>query len=104
MCYEHPQITGQHPAIPRQLKGDDRRRVPLTVYIGGVRRIIGVAVVENDGGVEAYIDPKADYGQALIDLVQGGVLQTMSLAFNAPPATPYIDPNDPEHIQWLKNY
>jgi hypothetical protein len=104
MSYEHPHVTGEIPGIPKQPNPGDRRKLPLTVYIGGVRRIVGEAVIEDDGRVEAYIDPKADIGQALIDLVTDGVLQTVSIAFDAPPATPWIDPKDPEHIQWLKNY
>jgi hypothetical protein len=103
MDEERLHVTGEVPAIPKQLKPGDRRRIPLTIYIGGVRRIIGEAVLEDDGRVECYIDPKADLGDALIDLVQSGVLQTMSLAFNAPPATPRVDPKS-GRIDWLKNY
>lgn len=96
-------VTGEIPDIPRQLRGEDRRRVPLTIYIGGVRKIIGFAVVEDDGKVEAWIDPKAEIGDALIDLVQSGTVQTMSLAFNAPPATPRVN-QETGQIDWLKNY
>lgn len=103
MSYEHPHVTGEIPGNPKQPNREDRRKLPLTVYIGGVRRIIGEAVIEDDGRVEAYIDPKADIGQALINLVTDGVLQTVSIAFDAPPATPRINP-DNGHIDWLKNY
>ena len=102
MSYEHPHVTGEIPGIPKQPNPGDRRKLPLTVYIGGVRRIIGEAVIEDDGRVEAYIDPKADIGQALINLVTDGVLQTVSIAFDAPPATPAIDTDG--RIKWLKNY
>jgi hypothetical protein len=101
MNEEHLHVTGKVPDIPKQLTGDDRRRVPLTVYIGGIKRIVGVAVLEGDQ-VDAYIDPKADLAQALIDLVSSGVLQTVSIAFNAPPATPVI--NNEGQINWHKNY
>ena len=105
MSDEPMHVTGIDPSlsVPKQPRPGDRRRVPLTVYIGGIRRIIGEAVVEDDGRIEAYIDPKADIGQALVDLVQEGVLQTVSIAFNAPPATPRIDP-ETGAISWHKNY
>lgn len=95
-------VTGEHPDIPKQPTPGDRRMVPLTVYIGGIRRIIGEAVIEDDGRFEAYLDPKTEIGDALVDLVQSGVLQTASLAFNAPPATPVVD--NEGHVEWHKNY
>ena len=99
--YEHPHVADTVPDVPKQLTRDDRRRIPLTVYIGGVKRLVGVAVMEGDE-VEAYIDPKADIVEALVDLVSSGVLQTVSIAFNAPPATPVI--NNEGQINWHKNY
>jgi hypothetical protein len=94
-------VTGEVPDIPKQPTAGDRRRIPLEVYIGGIRRIVGHAEIESDR-IDAYIDPKADVGQALIDLVSEGVLQTVSIAFNAPPATPVVD--DSGRINWHKNY
>lgn len=103
MDEEHLHVTGDIPSIPKQPTPGDRRMVPLTIYIGGVRRIIGEAVLEDDGRVEAYIDPsKTEIGKALVDLVQTGVLQTCSIAFNAPPATPRIKADG--NIDWIKNY
>jgi len=98
---EHLHVTGEAPDIPKQSTPGDRRRVPLTVYIGGIKRIVGYAEVEGDQ-IEAYIDPKADIVQALLDLVADGVIQTVSIAFNAPPATPVID--DGGRVIWHKNY
>jgi hypothetical protein len=98
---EHLHVTGEVPDIPKQQTAGDRRRVPLTVYIGGIKRIVGNAEVEGDQ-INAYIDPKADIGKALIDLVNNGVLQTVSIAFNAPPATPVVDKDG--QVQWHKNY
>jgi hypothetical protein len=98
---EHLHVTGDTPDIPKQPTAADRRRVPLTVYIGGIKRIVGYAEVEGDQ-INAYIDPKADIGQILVDLVTDGVIQTVSVAFNAPPATPVIE--DGGRVIWRKNY
>jgi hypothetical protein len=98
---EHLHVTGDVPDIPRQPTAGDRRRVPLTVYIGGIKRIVGYAEVEGDQ-INAYIDPKADIGQILVNLVTDGVIQTVSVAFNAPPATPVVGKDG--QVNWLKNY
>lgn len=94
-------VTGDVPDIPKQPTAGDRRRVPLEVYIGGIRRIVGHAEIEGDR-IDAYIDPKADIGQILVDLVTDGIIQTVSVAFNAPPATPVVDKDG--RVNWHKNY
>jgi hypothetical protein len=101
MDENHIKITGENPRVLKQISRDDRFTVPLTVYIGGVRRIIGTARVEGDQ-IEAYIDPKEHVGKALTDLIANDVIRDVSIAFNAPPATPRINPEG--QIDWLKNY
>jgi hypothetical protein len=76
--------------------------VPLVVYIGNQRRILGEAVVTGDG-IEAYI-AEENHGDAvrfLVEMITHGVIQNVSVTFNAPPAIPvYKDGN----ITWVKNY
>jgi hypothetical protein len=74
-------------------------RVPLTVYIGEERHILGEAVVVGNH-VKAYILPGV--GKDLGDLVQNGLIQNVSVTFNAPPATPVL--TETGTIKWVKHY
>lgn len=74
-------------------------RVPLTVYIGEERHILGEAVVVGNH-VKAYVLP--GIGKDLGDLVQNGLIQNISVAFNAPPATPIL--TEAGRIKWVRNY
>jgi hypothetical protein len=74
-------------------------RVPLTIYIGEERHILGEAVVVGNH-VRCYILP--GIGKDLGDLVQNGLIQNVSVAFNTPPATPKITPAG--RIKWVRNY
>lgn len=74
-------------------------KVPLVIYIGEERRIIGEAIVVGNR-VEAYITP-ADEPEVLCRMVENGLIQNVSVAFNAPPAIPVGENGD---IRWVKNY
>jgi hypothetical protein len=71
--------------------------VPLVIYIGEDRRIIGDARVTGNR-VECYIHP--DPGNDLCEMVRKGVLQTITVSFDAPPRTPVLEG---EHIRWMRN-
>lgn len=108
MNEEPIKVVGEDPGVPKQVRREDRLTVPLTVYIGGKRRIIGTARVEGDQ-IEAYINPKSyldpeasNAGQELLQLIIDGVIMDVSIAFNAPPATPVVTKDG--KIDWLKNY
>ncbi len=74
-------------------------RVPLTIYIGEERHILGEAVVVGNH-VTAHVLPGV--GRTLGDLVQNGLIQNVSVAFNAPPATPVL--TEAGKIKWVRNY
>jgi hypothetical protein len=89
-------ITG---SVPEPRVPSDPVEVPLVIYIGDVRRIIGRAVVTG-GEVSAYIDQSLGTAD-LVSMITDGVIQGVSVSFNAPPATPvYRDGT----IRWEKNY
>jgi hypothetical protein len=92
-------ITMEDPDFDPAWLPDGPVKVPLTIYIGEERRIIGEAVVTGNK-VEAYIVP-AD-GDVLPRLVNDGTVQNVSVSFNEPPATPIVDDNG--HIRWRKDY
>ncbi len=73
-------------------------RVPLVIYIGDERKIIGEADVVGDK-VTGYIDPQL--GKDLGSLVNDGTIQNVSVAFNAPPSTPVCRDG---RIKWIRNY
>jgi hypothetical protein len=73
-------------------------RVPLTIYVGEERRILGHAIVTGND-VQAYYDPVAD--QPLLQAIQHGTIQSVSLQFNAPPAIPVLEDG---HVRWKKAY
>jgi hypothetical protein len=89
-------ITGK---VPEPRASSDSVEVPLVIYIGDIRRIIGRAVVTG-GEVEAYIDPELGTAN-LVDMITDGVIQGVSVTFNAPPATPVYKDGT---IRWEKNY
>jgi hypothetical protein len=64
--------------------------VPLVIYIGDERRIIGEANVVC-GVVEAHIHPATEGSKDLADLITGDVIRSVSLTFNAPPALPFFE-------------
>lgn len=84
--------------IVKPPNGSEEVHVPLVIYIGDERKIIGEARVIGNC-VEAYIIP-AD-GNDLARMVTNGIIQDVSVSFNAPPAVP-VDENG--HIRWLKTY
>ena len=74
-------------------------RVPLVIYIGEERRIIGDAVVKGNE-IEAFIDPPK--GRTLAKAIEQGVIDNVSVTFNPPPAVPVL--NEDGHVQWRKTY
>lgn len=89
------------PIVDEELarSGHEPVRVPLTIYIGEERHILGEAVVVGNH-VSAYVLP--GIGKTLGDLVQNGLIQNVSVAFNAPPATPVV--TEAGTIKWVRNY
>ncbi len=92
-------IRGEIPQ-PRSRRPDTEQpiRVPLVIYIGNERKIIGEADVVGEQ-VTGYIDPRL--GKDLGSLVDDGTIQTVSVAFNAPPSTPVFRDG---RIKWIRNY
>jgi hypothetical protein len=90
------QITGE---VPGPRAPSDPVEVPLVIYIGNLRRIIGRAVVTG-GEVSAYIDPSLGTAD-LEHMITDGIIQGVSVSFNAPPATPVYKDGT---IRWEKNY
>lgn len=86
-------------SVPEPPAGEEPVRVPLVIYIGDDRKIIGDAIVKQDGEIEAFIDPVK--GRDLAHLVERGILQNVSITFNAPPAIPQLEDG---HIRWKKDY
>lgn len=78
---------------------DEPVRVPLVIYIGGIKRIIGDALVRGNM-VEAYIDPVK--GRTLERSIIDGTLTTVSIEFNPAPAVPVL--NEDGHVTWRKDY
>lgn len=100
-----PDITGEIPdealkqAIDKQAANTEPLRVPLVIYIGDVKRIIGEALVTGPK-VEAYITPAEDT-DVLERMVRDRVITNVSVAFNAPPAIPVMRDGN---IRWEKDY
>ena len=97
------QVNGHDPAIPEEaLRELNHVHVPLTVYIGDERRIIGEAVVTGNQ-IEAYIDQGShpESTGLLCRMIQDGIIQDVSVTFNAPPATPVCRDGS---IRWVRNY
>lgn len=84
--------------LPELNTGDEPVRVPLVIYFGGERKIVGDAVVTGDK-IEAFIDPAK--GRNIADAITRGVIQTVSVQFNAPPAIPVLENG---HVRWKKDY
>lgn len=74
-------------------------RVPLVIYVGDDRRIVGDAIVKGNE-IEAFIEPAK--GRDLVRLVQDGTINSVSVTFNAPPAIPVLGENG--HVRWKKDY
>jgi hypothetical protein len=96
-----PDILGKLDDEATTLGGDLPARVPLVIYIGDERKIVGDAVVRQDGIIEAHVDPPK--GRHLAELVTIGMIRDVSVTFNAPPAVPILDP-DTGHVRWKKDY
>lgn len=64
--------------------GNKPVRVPLVIYIGGERRIVGSAVVTGKE-VECHINPDVN-SDILADLIKKEVIKNVSISFNAIPA------------------
>jgi hypothetical protein len=79
--------------------GEGAIKVPLTIYIGEERRIIGDAVLTPDGIIQGYVTPQRD--RILRDLLDDGVVQSVSITFNAPPAIPVFKDGT---VRWVRNY
>lgn len=78
--------------------------VPLTIMIGGEKRIVGKAKVEADGHVQALIDMKD--GVELAGMITDGVIESVSVSFHTPPPAKEYKPGElsEEAIQNLTNY
>jgi hypothetical protein len=87
--------AGEVPGLPEH----QPVRVPLTIYIGEERHILGEAEVVGNQ-VFAYVLP--GIGRDLGDLIRNGSIQNMSVAFNTPPSTPKV--TDGGRIRWIRNY
>lgn len=71
---------------PLQIPAEPKK-VPLVIYVGGERRIIGTATI-TDNEVASYID--RDDGQELERLIQSGIIGSVSITFKSDgPAIPY---------------
>lgn len=78
--------------------GDKPLKVPLVLYIGEERKIIGEAVVTGDE-ITAYVTPQRDH--ILRDLIENDVIQSVSVTFNAPPAIPVFKDGT---VRWVRHY
>ena len=96
-----PDILGSLDDDGTTLGTDLPARVPLVIYIGDERRIVGDAVVMPDGQIEAHVDPPK--GRHLAELIQNDIIKNVSVTFNAPPAVPFFDPVT-GHVRWKKDY
>ena len=94
----HDAETGKPIQIPLSALPDTPIHVPLTVYVGDNKKIVGDAVIEGNM-VEAHIDN--ELGKELAHFVETGIIQSVSVAFNAPPAIPLLRDGT---IRWVKNY
>jgi hypothetical protein len=91
--------TGEEIKVLASAMPKEPVHVPLVIYIGGVRRIIGDATVEGEQ-VAAHIHDE-EPAKELCHLIENGVIQSVSVAFNAPPSTPVWKDGS---IRWEKNY
>lgn len=76
---------------------DTQLRVPLVIYIGSKRRVVGDAVVRGNN-IEAFIDPVK--GRTLERAVIDGTLQNVSVELNPAPAVPVLEDG---HVHWRKS-
>lgn len=76
--------------------------VPLVIYIGGERRIIGHAVVKG-GEVRCFVDKTRENEvlEELLEDIREGRLTSLSVEINPPPATPVLRAG---HVAWVKDY
>jgi hypothetical protein len=76
--------------------------VPLVIYIGGERRVIGTAVVTGDE-VRCFVDKTRDDEilEELLEEIREGRLTSLSVQINPPPATPVLRAG---HVAWVTDY
>jgi hypothetical protein len=72
--------------------------VPLVIYIGGERRILGHAVITGDE-VQCFMDGNNAFG--LLEGIRKGWLTHLSVQINPPPATPVVRDG---HVTWVTDY
>ncbi len=109
MRKKYIRIAGELPVHPEEILEDinvavEARpsgpvHVPLVIYIGDERKILGDAIIAGNQ-VEAFIHP-GENSKTLGDLVEEGIIQSISVAFNAPPSTPVLKDGT---IRWMKSY
>jgi hypothetical protein len=90
----------QDPALEEAVRELTHVHVPLQLYIGNQRKIVGEAVV-TESGIEAYIDSASyrETAEILYEMITDGVIQGVSVSFNAPPAIPMYENGT---IRWMK--
>jgi hypothetical protein len=93
--------TGETVDVPVGALPEEPVRIPLVVYINEQKKIIGDAVVKG-GHIEAHFDPNVQEPiEEVAELIQVGIIQNVSIEFNAPPAVPLLRDGT---IRWVKSY
>lgn len=96
-------FTGKTPeldAVPESLK--EGKTVPLVIYIGETRKIVGTATVYGDN-IIGHLDEEKDEG--LAKLIQEGVITSASLSFKtAGPAYPAFSLDEGPHNRIQERY
>jgi hypothetical protein len=94
----HDADTGLPVDVPVTALPEEPVHVPLVVYVGDEKKVIGDAVVKGDQ-ISAFIEPAV--GECLEKLLEHGVIQNISVTFNAPPSVPILRDGT---IRWVKSY
>jgi hypothetical protein len=76
--------------------------VPLVIYIGGERRVLGHAVVTSEE-VQCFLDESrsAELLEEIREGIREGWLKNLSVQINPPPATPVVRDG---HVTWVTDY
>lgn len=72
--------------------------VPLVIYVGDERRVIGDAVITG-GEVRCFVDKIR--GGKILEEIREERLTSLSVEINPPPATPVLRDG---HVRWVKDY
>jgi hypothetical protein len=76
-------------------------RIPLDIYIGGIKKISGEAEV-TESHFKAFVDSRREPELTeIVRLIENGIIQNVAVVFNAPPATPVLKDG---HARWEKNF